>query len=265
MPAGAFTLKLGEGTKRVSIDVLAEALENALEMLRSVGQEFAPAGMLVRWEVVGASLRSPLTLDFAPSVNGEATISAAVGKKIGKACVRGLEKLEKSPALPQHFNEEGILAAQKLMRVVQKDGTRIAVASYRMKDVAPTAAAVEHIRQVVDKARIYIDYGTIEGRLEEVSVHGGAHFAIWEVLTGYRIECAVTLERLEEAKALLGQRVAVSGRVRYRNHIPKSIQVENIRRLRDAKELPQLKDMPAIDITGGLSSEEYMRRMRDAQ
>ncbi len=66
MPAAGFTIKLGEGENRISIDALAEALENALEMLRSVGQEFTPAGTVVRWEVVAASMRSPLTMRFAP-------------------------------------------------------------------------------------------------------------------------------------------------------------------------------------------------------
>ena len=73
------------------------------------------------------------------------------------------------------------------------------------------------------------------------------------------------MERLEEAKKLLGRRVVVSGRIRYRSHKPTSIQAEEIHPLRDASELPQLEDMPPIDITGGLSPEEYVRRLRDAQ
>ena len=264
MPASGFTIKLGEGENRISIDALAETLENALELLRSVAQDFTPAGAVVRWEVVAAHMRSPLTMRFAPAPR---VLSGcrAFGKQTAAACVHGLAKLEMEPELPPHFNEDALLAVQKLVKGTQKEGARMTIAFDQGQGVTPTTQAVENIKKVVEKARKYIDYGTIEGRLEEVSVHDGPHFTIWEALTNYAVNCAVTLERLEEAKALLGQRVAVSGRVYYLNHKPKSIQVEEIRRLRDASELPQLKDMPSIDITGGLSSEDYVRRLRDAR
>jgi hypothetical protein len=264
MPAEGFTLKLGEGEQRVSIDALKEALENALDLLHNVGQEFAPAGAVVRWEVVAASLRSPLSMTFAPRSQGNGKLSRAVGKRIVAACVHGLDLLEKKPVLPPHFNEEALLAVQRLVKVAQKEGAKMTVASDGTKGVTPTTLATEHIRQIVEKARIYLDYGTLEGCLEEISVHVSPSFAIWESFTNNKIDCAITSDRVEEAKTLLGRRVAVSGRVRYRNHKPTLIQVENIRRLRDVGDL-QSRDIPPIDITGGLSSEEYVRRMRDAQ
>jgi len=263
MPTSAFTIKLGEGVKRVSLDVLTEALQNALEILQNVSQDFTSGA--VRWEVVKASLKSPLMLAFAPSSQNNGKLPPAVGRRIVAACAGGFDELEREAILPPHFNEEALLAADRLMKVAQKEGAKLAVGAGRRPEVTPTTRAVEHIRQVVDKARMYIDYGTIEGSLDEISVRGGLHFAVWEALTNHRIECAATPERLEEAKALLGRRVAVSGRVRYRNRKPTSIRVEAIKTLREASELPQLEDMPAIDITGGLNSEEYVRRMRDAQ
>jgi hypothetical protein len=141
----------------------------------------------------------------------------------------------------------------------------VSVATDGKHEVTPTERTVAHIRQVVEKARVYLDYGTLEGRLEEISVHGGYRFTIWEELTNYRIECSISPDRLEEAKALLGHRVGVSGRIRYRNHRPTTIHVEGIRRLRGVNELPQLEGIEPIDITGGLRSEEYVRRMRDGE
>ena len=264
MPAAGFTIKLGEGENRISIDALAEALENALEMLRSVGQEFTPAGTVVRWEVVAASMRSPLTMRLR-AAQGNGRLPRAYGKRIAEACVHGLAKLEREPELPPHFNDDALLAVQKLVKGTQKEGAKMTVAFDRAESVTPTAQAVENIKRVVEKARIYIDYGTLEGRLEEVSIHGGPHFVIWEALTNHRVECAVASELLDESMRLMGRRVAVTGRVRYRNRKPTLIQVESFRPLRDVNELPQLETMPPIDIAGGLSPEEYVRRMRDAQ
>jgi hypothetical protein len=263
MPPAGFTLKLGEGEHRVSMDVLAEALENALEMLRGVGQDFT--GSVVRWEIVKASLKSPLTMTFAPSVQGNGKMPRSVGKQIVTACVNGLAGLEREAALPPHFNEEAMMAAQKLVKGVQKEGAKMTVASDRTNGVTPTVRIVENIKKVVEKARTYTDYGTIEGRLEVISVRGGTSISICEAFTNHRIDCEITTDRLQEAKDLLDERVAVTGRIHYRNRKPTSIHVESFRRLRDASELPQLEDMSPIDITGGLSSEEYIRRMRDAK
>ena len=84
-------------------------------------------------------------------------------------------------------------------------------------------------------------------------------------IPGHAVKCAIAEDRLSEVKELLGQRVAVTGPIHYRNHKPTLIDVQNIRRLRTQGELPQVETMEPIDITGDLSSEEYIRRMRDAE
>jgi hypothetical protein len=236
-PTG-FTLRLGEGTQRVTIETLAKALETALELLRNVGQEFTPAGTVVRWEVVGGSQRSPLTMSFAPSTQGESKLSPDVGRRIASACVQGFRQLEKKPVLPAHFNEEALVAAEKLIQVAQGDRANVTVGVKGRRGVTPTTRAIRHIRELVTKASIHHDHGRLEGCLEELSIHGARHIVIWEEMTDERVECVITPDRLEEMRSLLGQRVAVSGRVRYRNDMPTSIVLESVRGLPDVRELP---------------------------
>ena len=60
-------------------------------------------------------------------------------------------------------------------------------------------------------------------------------------------------------------RVCVLGDVRYSSEgIPTSVTVDDIRILRKRSELPQLQDLRAIDITGGLESSDFVVEMRDA-
>ena len=59
--------------------------------------------------------------------------------------------------------------------------------------------------------------------------------------------------------------MAVSGRLRYRNNKPVLMHVESIRILRNTEELPQAKDIGPLDLTNGMSSEDYVRRLRDAR
>jgi hypothetical protein len=262
---GEFTIKLGEGQKRVTIEVLTEALENALEVLRNVGQSFTPSDVVVKWEVVAASLRSPLTLSFAPSIQGNVKGRRIIGKRIANISVLGIKALEKRAALPNYFNEEALLATEKLIKGAQREGIKITVSSNGKSTVTPTAQTVENIRQVVEKARIYIDYGTLEGSLEIVSVHGRDSFFIFESFTNNKVECIAPPELFAQSIQLLKKRVAVSGRVRYRNHIPSTIQVEGMRVLRSTDILAQPRDIGPVDITGGLSSEEHVREIRDAR
>jgi hypothetical protein len=125
--------------------------------------------------------------------------------------------------------------------------------------------------RVATKARKYKDVGTVEGRLEEISVHGMPEtsplFRIWDPipLPGHYVKCVISEDRLPQVKDWLGQRVSVSGPIQYQNHKPILIEVQNIRRLRTQAELPQIETMKPIDITGDLSPEEYIRRMRDAE
>ena len=79
---------------------------------------------------------------------------------------------------------------------------------------------VRHVGEIEEKARIFIEYATIEGRLEEVSIHETEHVNLWESLTNHKIECRVSPDILEQAKTVLGRRVALSGRLRYRNNRP---------------------------------------------
>jgi hypothetical protein len=265
MPPQPFTIKLGDGNKRVTIETLTQALENALAMLRSVGRDFAPGGVEVRWEVVGASLRSPLTLSFAPRIPGPARDTNRLAKQISTACLNGIGQLEARAESPPHFDDDALRAAQSLIKMAQRENVKLTVATDKKHEVTPTARAVENINQVAARARIYVDEGTVEGMLQEICVRGGVSVAVWDDLTDHRVECVIDPNRLQEAKDLLGKRVAVSGRIRYRNHKPTTIQVEAIRVLRDMGEILKLEDIPPLNITDGIPSEDYVRKLRDAQ
>jgi hypothetical protein len=263
MPPAALTIKLGDRNTFVSVAALSRALENALEMLRSLETDFAPSDSEVRWVVIQARMRSPLTLTIAPRMNGKS--GDRIGKRIVTACLRGIEEIEASPTLPPHFKEETLTAAQKLISAAEREGTQLTLSTGAKHRVAPTPKALKHIEEIVARARVYLDYGTIEGNLEIVSVHEHMSFFIFEALTNYRVECVTSEEQFQRALSLLGWRVAVSGRIRYRNHKPTVIYVESVQVLRDSSKLPQPRDIGPIDITGGLSSEEHVRRMRDAR
>jgi hypothetical protein len=263
MPA-QLTIRLTGGRQdHVSVAALIRALENAVKTLRSLEEELARSSG-IRWEIIRASSRSPLSITVAAHPNGVAT--QRVASKIATAYVRGIAQMEKAAILPEHFTEEAALAVQETVNAAEDDGKKLTVSASKKKTVSPTPQIVTHIKEIVAKSRKYADYGTIEGTLQEISIRGGSKIGISESFTGQWIMCAVAPEQIQEAMRYFGKRVAVSGTIRHSNHRPTSITIEEpIQVLRDSSELPQVEAMPPIDITGGLSSEEYVRRLRNAK
>jgi len=264
MPLNELTITLA-GPGRLGVETLTKTLENALNMLRSLETEIVASGTLVRWEVVRIRMRSPCEVTVAPNIAGKA--SKTIGRRIVKTYLQGVQAIERSAIQPEHFNDEVIDAARDMFKVANKDGTVLKFSSNNKNEVVITQQAFQHVEEIVEHARIYLDYGTIEGKLESLSVHDRLNFTIWEALTDKRVDCFVDEDLFGKAYAMLRNRVAVrvavSGRVKYRNHVPKSIQVESIRQFPDDKDLPEPKDIGPINITDGLSSEEFVWRLRN--
>lgn len=107
----------------------------------------------------------------------------------------------------------------------------------------------------------YEDWGTIEGNLLEVSLVNQPTFRVFDDLTGRGIECRFDDSQLSLVKDALHHRVSVYGRVRYnRLGEPVVINVEEFEKIME-KPVQQI----SIDLTGGMDSGEYVKRLRDEQ
>lgn len=258
------TLSLHNPEGYLSVEILTKTLKDVLDMLRSVSSEVVSSNVDVRWEVIRVGMRSPLRMTLAPRIHdGKPALVQRIRKKVVNACMNGIRQIEIENTLPPHFNEESL----ESLRSMAKRTEAITTWSLNGHDrITLTEKTVELIEQYQSSARSYIDFSTIEGYLEVVSVHDGPSFFIWEVLTGQKIECRGNEREFDRSLQLLKQRprIAVTGRVQYRNHIPKTIEVDSVAVLPDSKILPQPKDIGPIDLTNGLSSEEHVRRMRNA-
>lgn len=88
------------------------------------------------------------------------------------------------------------------------------------------------------------EIGSVEGTLETLSNEG--IFAIWDSVTGERVECHIPPDMLAEACVAFGKRVSVSGRIRYSGlGRPASIRVEEIYVFPNRSDLPQFADLAA--------------------
>ncbi len=115
----------------------------------------------------------------------------------------------------------------------------------------------------------YLVHGKIRGRLEFLNVHAGANNCrVYPLVGPRRLICRFPAEKRDKIVASADKQVAVSGMLHYRegSHFPHAIDVSDIEILPPDSELPKLSEMRGIapDATGDLTSEQFVRRLRDA-
>ena len=110
--------------------------------------------------------------------------------------------------------------------------------------------------------------GSIEGMLEQINLHLGANtFHIYPEVGPKKVTCQFPAQLYDDAVSGVGRRVEVSGTLRYRARAdyPHQIAVTHIEIYPPDSELPDWEDLRgrAPDATGGLSSEAFVRELRD--
>ena len=188
-----------------------------------------------------------------------------LGREFITTFVQNLADIESGRGTPAFLSEAGLKAAKYLVYIIGRDGAEgISVSTATAETVDLTAKAAVNARgltTVVDRAA-----GSVEGRLEAISIHRRPKFTVYRSLNNRAVTCLFGRDKdLDDVISLLGKRVNVSGTVSYnRLGDPFRVEVESIRRLRDRSELPSITEMTGSDpdFTGGMSTEEYIERLR---
>lgn len=157
----------------------------------------------------------------------------------------GLALIEEKAERPPYFTDQALAQAQALANLASDElPVRVRNGAH---DVKLSKRLVANIEAITREPQPRL--GSIEGRLEEVNIHGRPTFQVWERLSGTKVLCkagdAITLEDLSEA---LGKRVEVRGRIRE----PKTGMTIDVKQLRV---FPAEEDLPtAEDVRGILNS-----------
>ncbi len=189
------------------------------------------------------------------------------GPEVAKVYVAGWDRIEHKGLSPAYLTEPGMKAARRIVRRIGKDGIEGIVVSGPEQSVTISPKASAHMDQLIPVK--YRSLGSAEGTLETISIHRGSRFTIYHSRTKKAIRCdipAVEEQLLNYAKEALGRRVHASGRLeRNARGEPIRIKAERLRILREREELPTIAELGGKypDFTGGLTTEEYIRSLRD--
>ena len=269
----------GEGTDAPNVEDMLDQLRDFIDILRGV--EEAASGSSVSaivWRVVDAKRNSPLALEIEPFARDYATnIDQRVNIVISETAY-GLATLQHRPERPKYFTDP-------IMRKVQRTFNRVTNGIERSgidfgtdlpkMDITATAGrnASRNVELVLTRPdRPYRELGSLEGYLQSVERDGFGRRVVHirDRITGDLVKCLVdgeaaqTLETLEVKDVWRSQRIVASGMLFFRSlgsidHII----ADSIRILKARSDVPSFADIVDPDFTGGLSSVEYLEKLRD--
>jgi len=236
----------------VPFDAFVVVVQDTVEILR--GMDCAQAGTPkpnIRWGISAASMHSPIQLTLEPAAQ---RAEGRVGDVI-KLFVEDFNRLERGER-PEYFSPDMQSRAKRIVTVLSH-GIRAIRFNSDGQEAKPTLRVAARVDELTER---YFEIGSIEGRLDVLSVHGKDSVKVWDVRWGIGVKCLVSETQLEDAKDLLGKRVWVRGRIKCEHKRPKEItDVFEIRAIGESSTLPQAEDFAPIDLTGGTEPADYLR------
>ena len=228
--------------------------------------------------------------------NAEEIISGKIGRSI---YYRIIDLKQSSPACvtleacvkdPQFDIREATInemddTMTKLRSGVEIKGSERFYLVESMKNFAePLGKRLSSINVIFEKSKINVDQefkaranlytapeescqSSFRGMLDVINIHGiNKLFWLYPEIGPAKIQCIFPGQLLELAKTALGRRVEVMGLFKYKVNAPypHSAEVEEMIVFPYDDELPTFKDLLGIEpnLTGGLSSEDYIRKIR---
>ena len=203
-------IEVGHGVS-VELRSLATVSQKFAGLIDEVAREYTGVQRPVRWvvEVESGSVRLPLRAEPV----GE-NIRPSMVHEIGSVVADGLSALEESPVRPDHFNDKALDLAKGLASMASED-LPLAVRNGHAA-VKITHQISVNVEKVLGAPRE--SFGTVEGLLEALNVHGSARdFSVWP-LEGSAIKC-IFGDRLDLEMDILpaiSKRVAARGKIKTR-------------------------------------------------
>jgi hypothetical protein len=245
----------------VSLRAFLRAFESELQILSDL--DSAISGKVqgsVEWVVTDLRLGS-LAATVKP-ISRDDTLN--VGPRVVQVFADGMRVIERDGYTPAYFSEESMRSARTLLKLIGRNGVsgyEIRTATARVTLTAQATVNVERLVPILARS-----VGSVEGRLEMVSLHSKPRFVVYHGFNRKAVTCKFNPEKwLEPVKAALGRRVNVSGLIGFNaKGEPQKIEIDDLRVLRQNSELPRAGDLHGLvrDLTGDLSTKEYLDEVR---
>lgn len=260
-----FGMKIAGKGEYVGARSFDDTLRDTLDLLQELDRTVSGvAGGTVDWEIVEASVKSPLYIGLAAT----SQVIGDFSDNIVATAMDGIESLEHHARAPVGFTPKALEAVKRITDHYQNGVIKITFTS-PTRTVSPSHRVAENVARIINPPpalevapKPYTEHGSVEGTVENL-IGTEHYFSLYDVLSHKRIKCTFAESLREDVRAGWGKRVIVGGIISYDSDgkvdrvAAISLTVKPDRAL-----LPQFKGK-YINITGGVESSAYVRGMRD--
>lgn len=251
----------------VGLDAFVDVLKRAQLILKELDSAISgsPDGKLT-WKIVDLGINSAdAVIEAAPPEDDE-----RLPLLVGTSFVGGIQTIEKGEMMPPYFSELAVKRVGAISRRVGKGGVtgfEAELQNGQPDSVAPrraelTSRAVGSIAHLL--APKYSAFGSVMGTLGQINVQHRLTFNVYDGLTKRAVKCKFGEDQFEVVREALRRRVIVTGTVE-RNESGEPLRVSDpaLMILPD-EEIPTSAIHGLVpDMTGGLSSGDYIRQLRE--
>jgi hypothetical protein len=260
---------------------LLDQIRDVLDILRGVESAMADdGGNAIDWRVINATKASPLSFELQAFPRQYAVNVGPRVEIVTRRVAEGMKLLQDRAERPLGFTDKVIAKAEKVFERVT-NGLSLTEITFG-DDLPPVVttpttarAAARNAHAILKPAdKPYREFGTIEGTFHRVQRDGYGRKLLYIThrISGEEVKCVLQneavakIEHNEIADVFRGKRLLVRGIIYYRG-LGRISQIEavDIDFLRPRGELPSIDDLVDEEFTGGLSSEEYLERLRDGR
>ena len=192
----------------LTLDGLGEIVAAFTSYLAQVDLSSSPTGKrTLSYRITALSYNSPATLAAVaePRTGGPDT-----GPDVLRKAIRGVRHIATGER-PAGFRDEALEALRTLADYGNGRGRiRIEAPTLRLRTSITKALATQADRVLAQNDGI----GSIEGKLDTISVHGQPYFTLFDAVSGRGVRCYFGEERFTEVLAALGKKVIAHGRLR---------------------------------------------------
>lgn len=213
------TMALEEVQRLLTLEDLSGTLGALSSLLRAVerhAREQGPAG--TTWRVVSLHHSVP-TVVVAPD---PATNTAAEAVQFVISTLRRLEEGERLDWPLTQPEEEALNRFASYAAHY-----RIHLQGEGLDDVVITTQTQKSLSQLRQGATR--EHGTVEGRLEMVTIRGRMECSVYDVVTGHRVRCVFDDAMLKDLLACFGQQVVAEGEIVVQAGRVEMLQLERLR------------------------------------
>jgi hypothetical protein len=255
---------------RISLTTYSSATAKLVQLLRELDVAISRHGHgSLQWYISGLSKNGSLGIEIRSEVRktkDEKRPLKDVSVQVTQSLVTGFENIEELGISPPFLSEFGLEKLNGMMSLLHKNGAKgfAATAVEQKRSVSVSDRAANTLRDLLPPKRDI--EGSVEGRLETISVHGQKRFVLYHSLTGKAVSCKIESDSdLQKALQALGKKVWVAGTVSINvKSEPLSVKVREFRVLGSGRRLPTAAELTGSDphFTGDMGTDEYIRSIR---